>query len=142
MKAKKYPSIHIDSQKCSGCRLCELVCSTQKSAGVTNPQKSRIRVEVEHRENQNVPQVCQQCDDPPCVTACPVGAISRSGFQGIPVIDRGACTGCEACVQVCPYRVMFFDREEKVALKCDLCGGEPECVKNCLQGAIRFDAKA
>jgi Fe-S-cluster-containing hydrogenase component 2 len=51
-------------------------------------------------------------------------------------VGKEACTGCRACVEACPYGVMFFDEDENFALKCDLCGGDPECVKNCAMGAI------
>jgi Fe-S-cluster-containing hydrogenase component 2 len=37
---------------------------------------------------------------------------------------------------------MFFDPERSLALKCDLCGGDPECVKNCPQRAIVFAKSA
>jgi Fe-S-cluster-containing dehydrogenase component len=33
---------------------------------------------------------------------------------------------------------MGFDRQEKLADKCDLCGGDPECVKHCFYGALEF----
>lgn len=142
MVSKTRLSVHTHPEKCSGCRLCELVCSTQKNPGITNPKKSRIRIAIEHRENRNTPRMCIQCDDHPCLDACPVVAISLKGFQGIPVIDSEACTGCEACVPACPHGFMFFDPETRIALKCDLCGGDPECVKNCLQGAITFNERA
>lgn len=142
MNERNFPALRTFPEKCSGCRLCELVCSTIKNSSTTNPQKSRIRIQIEHRENQNIPKVCVQCAQPACLEACAFGAISRKGFGGIPVVDLETCTGCEACIQACPYSAIFFDSEKKIALKCDLCAGDPECVKNCLQGAIIFREKA
>ncbi len=141
MNKKKFPAVQTFPEKCSGCRLCELVCSTIKNSGTTNPQKSRIRIQIEHRDNQNTPKVCLQCAEPPCLEACAFGAISPKGFGGIPIVDLEICTGCEACIQACPYSAIFLDRERKIALKCDLCAGDPECVKNCLQGALTFEER-
>lgn len=129
-------------ENCSGCRLCELVCSDRHNPNTTNPKRSRIRVEIEHRENRNQPRVCLQCEEHPCVEACPVEAIKIHSDLGIPVVSLDECTGCQACVSACPYGVMFFDAERSLALKCDLCGGDPECVKNCPQGAIVFAKSA
>jgi carbon-monoxide dehydrogenase iron sulfur subunit len=136
----KNRSSHIKAhpQKCSGCRLCELVCSSKHNPGITNPRKARIRVECEHRENKNDPKVCIQCPEHSCMESCPVEAIRFHPVLGIPVIDADACTGCRSCVQACPYGLMLFDEAENVALKCDLCGGDPECVKNCVIGALAF----
>ncbi len=139
MKVKKFPALQTFPEKCSGCRLCELVCSTTKNSGVTNPKKSCIRIQIEHRNNQNKPNVCLQCDQPACLEACAFGAISLKGFGGIPVVDMEVCTGCAACVQACPYEAIFLDMEKKIVWKCDLCAGDPECVKNCLQRAITFE---
>lgn len=128
--------IENNPKNCSGCRLCELVCSTKHNPGLTNPKKSRIRVAIEHRENKNEPRVCTQCPEHPCLEACPVEALRIHSDLGIPVVEAGACTGCRACVEACPGGFMYFDEEANAALKCDLCGGDPECVKNCPQAAI------
>jgi Fe-S-cluster-containing hydrogenase component 2 len=141
---KKNPQRYIKSipANCSGCRLCELVCSDAHHPNFTNPKRSRIRVKIEHRENQNTPRVCRQCEEHPCVDACPAKAIRIPLDLGIPVVSPEECTGCQDCVAACPAGVMYFDRERKVALKCDLCGGDPECVKNCPMGAIVFEKSA
>jgi carbon-monoxide dehydrogenase iron sulfur subunit len=130
------PYIKTIPRNCSGCRLCELVCSDSHHPGLVNPRKARVRVDIEHRENKNHPRVCIQCADHPCLESCPVEAIQIDPSLKIPVVGKEACTGCRACVEACPYRVMFFDEDENFALKCDLCGGDPECVKNCAMGAI------
>ena len=43
-----------------------------------------------------------------------------------------------ACLEACPFGAIFFDSEQGVAIMCDLCGGDPACVKRCATGAIRY----
>ena len=54
------------------------------------------------------------------------------------LIDREACTGCEACVEACPYQAIRMDAEER-AFKCDFCAGEPACVPECVTLALRAE---
>ncbi|MDH5703068.1 MAG: 4Fe-4S binding protein, partial [Aigarchaeota archaeon] len=46
------------------------------------------------------------------------------------------CIGCKECVWACPFGAMSV--KKGVAVKCDLCDGEPECAKVCVPGAIRY----
>jgi Fe-S-cluster-containing hydrogenase component 2 len=39
----------------------------------------------------------------------------------------------------CPFGMIFVDAEKGFAVKCDLCGGDPECVKYCIPEALRFE---
>jgi len=55
-----------------------------------------------------------------------------------PKIDAEKCTGCGQCVHVCPYGVATIDPASKKASICDLCGGEPECVKICPENALIY----
>lgn len=48
------------------------------------------------------PMACQQCEDAPCVKACPVQATFRRS-DGVVLIDFDRCIGCHTCVAVCPY---------------------------------------
>ena len=63
-------------EKCTGCRLCELVCSVFHD-GVSNANRSRIKVMKWESEGRYIPMSCQQCQDAPCMIICPVKAISR-----------------------------------------------------------------
>jgi Fe-S-cluster-containing hydrogenase component 2 len=127
----------VNSDKCTGCRLCELVCSVLHE-GVSNPSKSRIQVVKWEAEGRYVPMICQQCEDAPCQSVCPVGAISRDKTFGFLNVDYDVCIGCRMCVSVCPFGAMNYNRTTRKVFKCDLCGGDPQCVRFCEVGAIEF----
>ncbi len=59
------------------------------------------------------PVQCQQCEDPPCVKACPVRATFRDE-NGIVVIDYNWCIGCRMCQLACPYWARHFNWGEPV----------------------------
>jgi len=121
--------IHIDYDKCSGCGLCEIVCAL-KHEGTVWPEASRIRV-FEFVPGITVPSVCQQCPDYPCVEACPTEALSVDEETGAVLVNDDKCILCGLCVDACPGRIPRLNRVKATALICDLCGGDPECVKVC-----------
>ena len=98
----------INHQKCTGCRLCELVCSVMHE-GVSNPARSRIKVMTWESEGLYIPMSCQQCEDAPCKNDCPAKAISRDEEIGCVMVDYEVCIGCRTCVAVCPFGAMNFD---------------------------------
>lgn len=125
-------------EKCVICRACELICSLVKEGGFV-PNLARIRINrpgVQRLEGH----VCRQCDDPPCAKVCPVHAISVGPDKRV-LIDEKKCIGCRACITGCPYGDMFFDQKRKKAIKCDLCGGHPNCIPMCMHDAIRLVEK-
>ena len=135
--------LQVDIEKCVGCRTCEVACSL-KNAGECNPTRSRIRViryEKTGQYHNYVPMVCQQCSDPLCMEACPVNCISRDTDTGALVIDAETCVGCKVCLMACPIGGVSIDPVTNVAFKCDLCGGDPECVKICDLEAITYVPK-
>jgi Fe-S-cluster-containing hydrogenase component 2 len=85
-----------------------------------------------------VPHLCAQCDDYPCVESCPVSALSVDGKTSAVIVDREKCTGCSLCIEACPGQIPFLHPEDGKAVICDLCDGEPECVEVCQ--SARFDA--
>ncbi|MFH1422306.1 MAG: 4Fe-4S dicluster domain-containing protein [Planctomycetota bacterium] len=126
-----------DARLCTGCRACELACSFV-SEGVFSPAKSRIRVVRMDSEGIDVPIGCTHCEDAPCELVCPVKAISRDTTTGAVVIDSDVCIGCKQCVTVCPFAAVHIDVKKRVIYKCDLCQGDPECVKWCFTEAIIY----
>jgi len=134
----------VDIEKCSGCRTCEEACSL-KNTGQSNPTRSRIRIIRYERQGQFhnfIPMVCQQCSNPLCMEACPVNAISRNAETGAMVVDSDNCVGCRVCSMVCPIGGVSIDPVTNVAYKCDLCDGDPECVKYCYPEAISYISKS
>ncbi len=57
--------------------------------------------------------------------------------DGVVLIDKEYCIGCEYCVQACPYGARFFDKETRTSDKCTWCyhritkGLQPACVEVC-----------
>jgi carbon-monoxide dehydrogenase iron sulfur subunit len=134
----------VDIEKCSGCRTCETTCSL-KNTGQSNPTRSRIRIIRYERQGEYhnfIPMVCQQCSNPLCMEACPVNAISRNPETDAMVVDSENCVGCKVCSMVCPIGGVSIDPVTNVAYKCDLCDGDPECVKYCDPEAITYIPKA
>jgi Fe-S-cluster-containing hydrogenase component 2 len=123
----------IDLERCTGCRMCEMVCSLEKE-GECSRSSSRIKV-AKIDGALDVPVVCFQCVEPICQEKCPVKAIARDA-NGALIIDPKKCISCKTCVAVCPIGAVWFDAHRRRILKCDLCHGDPACVKFCQPQAI------
>ena len=118
-----------DYAACSGCRRCELACSMHHEDWMW-PEASRIRVFMPF-PGLEVPHFCAQCDDYPCIASCPVDALSVDEETTAVLVDEEKCTSCGNCIDACPGRVPFLHPETNKAVICDLCEGDPECVKVC-----------
>ena len=128
-------ALYIDYQKCTGCRTCELVCAVQHD-GCSNPTRSRIKVVKWESRGLYIPMSCQQCQDAPCLNICPVKAISKDDRMGRVMVDYDVCIGCRSCVAICPFGAMGYNVIDKRVFKCDLCDGDPQCVRFCDVNAV------
>lgn len=134
-----YGRVTVDVEKCVGCRICEMACSL-RNYGECNPSRARIFVVRSEDDGAltTVPVLCQQCEDPLCVAMCPATALSRSAETHAVVVDPDRCLGCRTCVEVCPFGGPSVDPRTGKSEKCDLCGGDPVCVKVCPESAVTF----
>jgi Fe-S-cluster-containing hydrogenase component 2 len=80
------------------------------------------------------PHFCVQCEDYPCVNSCPVDALSVSKETSAVLVDGKACIACGKCIDACPGRIPHMHPKEKRIVICDLCNGNPQCVKVCREG--------
>ena len=111
----------IDLDRCSGCRACVVACKQENNiAPSTQEQAESSRmiswmnvitvVEGDYPDTKLrlLPMLCQQCENPPCVRVCPVGATQKSS-QGIVGQIYPRCIGCRYCANACPYQVKYFN---------------------------------
>lgn len=127
----------LDTEKCVGCRICELICSA-KHKRTFKRSLSGIGVIKFDEISKDVPIVCLQCEKPLCLKACKVGALYKDEALGAILFNKEKCIGCKWCVYACPFGNIIFDEEEKEFIKCDLCKGEPSCVNLCPSGALSY----
>jgi anaerobic carbon-monoxide dehydrogenase iron sulfur subunit len=136
MPSVKFPQrkfVSVDPSKCIGCGICELACSQEK--GEENPLHSRIRV-IRMKPLFNFALACRSCEDAKCVKACPERALSQAEATGILTVNENKCKGCDWCVQACDHGGITIHPETGLAIACDLCGGEPQCVEFCPEEAL------
>jgi anaerobic carbon-monoxide dehydrogenase iron sulfur subunit len=126
--------------KCTGCRTCQSICALVHESEM-NHELARIQVAKDDKNGICVSIPCSQCSKAACVEVCPMGANAYVPATGANVIDPDRCIGCQMCMMVCPIgAVSKIERHgQNLIVKCDLCNGDPQCVKYCESGAIRFE---
>lgn len=134
----------IDQTRCIGCHACTVACKSENEVplGVTRTYVKSVDVGIfpQVRRNFQVTR-CNQCENPPCVSICPTGAMFKRP-DGIVDFDKSICIGCKACIAACPYDAIFMNPDDHCAEKCNFCahrieiGLEPACVTVCPVEAI------
>ncbi len=134
----------IDQTKCIGCHACTTACKSENEVplGVTRTYVKAVDVGTFPQANRAFQVTrCNQCEDAPCVAACPTSAMYRRP-DGIVDFDKSVCIGCKACMAACPYDAIFINPDDHSAEKCNFCshridaGLEPACVVVCPVEAI------
>ncbi len=98
----------IDLAGCDGCGECTKGCSTEHFVPEGQEWIKVLKVEDELGASYFLPSPCHQCENPPCVKVCPVGATFRRD-DGVVFIDHERCIGCRYCMAACPYQARSFN---------------------------------
>ena len=137
----------IDLSRCIGCHACTITCKMENSVPDTcfrtwvveadkgtYPSVTRVKL----------PRLCNQCQNAPCISVCPVKATYRDNEGGVIKVEQKKCIGCRYCIASCPYNARYLNTAKGTAEKCDLCfdrvkgGLMPACVSTCVSHARHF----
>ncbi len=127
--------VALDVDACIECRTCAAAC-LYGHGDMPVVYFARVGAAM-------LPALCRQCQDAPCVAACPAEAMLRDP-SGAVYRAMFRCRGCECCVRACPFGVLVSATFAGAIAKCDLCvdrtaaGLQPRCVASCPAGALHF----
>lgn len=149
----------IDVGICNGCYCCQIACKDEHVGNDWTPyakpqpdtgqfwmkQNEFIRGTVPKVKMYYRPTPCMHCDEAPCIESCPIEGALYKRDDGLVIIDPVKCTGCQNCVDSCPYSAIYFNDGLNIAQKCTGCAHlldkdwkEPRCADACPTQAIKF----
>jgi formate dehydrogenase iron-sulfur subunit len=147
-------AILTDVTKCIGCEKCVAACVQQNQL----PEKSAARwvrgdglsgerfCSVLRKDEKFIRKQCRHCQEPACASACPVGALHKTG-DGPVAYDSDKCLGCRYCMMACPFGIPRYQWESAAPYvrKCTMCyetrikqGKQPACTEACPEKATIF----
>ena len=151
-------ALTINYDICNGCYNCQIACKDEHVGNdwtpyaKPQPLTGHFWMKVTDMVRGTVPKVrvtylhdvCQHCDEAPCIPTCTANAIYKRE-DGIVIIDPEKCCGHRNCIDACPYGVIYFNWDLNIAQKCTMCAHlldagwkEPRCVDACPTGALKF----
>ncbi len=102
----------IDLAKCKNALKCVIACN--KHHYITG-ENAWLKVHKMQESKDTapywMPRTCMHCDQPACVTVCPVDATFKRR-DGLVLIDNERCIGCRFCMAACPYSTRVFNWSE------------------------------
>ena len=140
-------AFEVDLDSCTGCKACVSACNHMNGLDDGESWRS-VGLLVGSRDDQPFQQAvttgCHHCEEPACLSGCPVNAYEKNAETGIVHHLDDQCIGCRYCILMCPYEVPKFSDRLGIVRKCDMCSGRlaageaPACAQACPNGAIRI----
>jgi len=134
----RYENVRLKAvpENCTGCEICLLACQSVHS-DIFSEVGARLKIHCEiinDEPRKSKPFICTLCEK--CVDVCHTNAlqINRRGYLSL---NPELCTKCGDCEEACPFGVIWLDKNG-LPVFCDLCQGDPECVKACPSHAIEI----
>ena len=154
----------VDLSRCRDARKCIEGCEKHHKLTPDHPFIKVLKMQDNPEASPYwMPKKCFQCDNPPCVKVCPVGATFKRS-DNIVLIDNTRCIGCRFCMAACPYSARVFNWDEPkltkdtdpyspetsipgrrgTVEKCDFCPDMlrenklPPCITACPNGTLFF----
>ncbi|MBI3915276.1 MAG: 4Fe-4S dicluster domain-containing protein [Chloroflexi bacterium] len=147
----------IDTAACIGCKSCQTACKIANNLPTDGREVAlsattltvidfkNISPKPENPVLKPVKLQCMHCQDPACVSACPVGALYKKE-DGTVAYDAEKCIGCRYCMIACPFGIPKYDwnspnpRINKCARNCMADGkrDRPACVQACPNQALFY----
>jgi Fe-S-cluster-containing dehydrogenase component len=121
---KPHYGMVIRQGRCIDCERCLEACTTTNHVppyGFRTTILEKVVPDAVGRKREFIPVLCNQCNDAPCVRACPTRASYKDKKNGIVMIAYEKCIGCKACMLACPYNARYFNEDRHSADKCDFC---------------------
>jgi carbon-monoxide dehydrogenase iron sulfur subunit len=128
--------IIVDVDRCSGCRMCEAVCSFAHE-NLFASSASRMTVVKEDVFGFDLPVMCWHCRHCLPMETCPSKALKRD-LRGLVYVNGEECSGCGKCVKACRIGAIKLHPERHTPLICDQCDGKPLCVTKCPTRALTY----
>lgn len=128
--------ILVDVDRCSGCRLCEMVCSFNNE-NAFGSSISKITVIKEDKFGLDLPIVCWHCNPCNAMESCPTEALERNE-EGLVFVNDEKCTGCKKCLETCIIGAIKLHPQRNTPLICNQCDGNPLCVEKCPTKALTY----
>lgn len=109
---------------CIDCEKCVEACAATNdvpSYGYRTRILERFEEKAIGQKREFIPVLCNQCNNPPCVRACPTSATYKDKENGIIHVDERRCIGCKTCMLACPYNARYLKASTKTVDKCNFC---------------------